>query len=72
MDCQLQILFQAIICPKEATCFGFFQKAIIRHRLTNISEIKRFVYKILLKGSTEISVLQIFIWPCFVSWSKLS
>jgi len=26
MDRQLQIHFQAITCPKEATCFGFFRK----------------------------------------------
>jgi hypothetical protein len=73
MDRQLQIHFQAITCPKLATCFDFFQKAIIRHSLTTISEIKRFVYKILfLKGGTEISVLQIFRWACFVYWPKLS
>lgn len=73
MDRQLQLHFQAISCPKGVTCFGFFQKAHIRHRLTNISENKRFVYKtLLLKGGTDILVLQIFIWACVVYWPKLS
>jgi hypothetical protein len=51
MDRQLRLHFQAVSCPKVVTCFDLSQKALIRHRFTNISEIKRFVYKtLLLKG----------------------
>jgi hypothetical protein len=43
--------------------FRISQKALIRHRFTNVSEIKRFVYKtLLIKGGPDISVLHIFIW----------
>jgi hypothetical protein len=46
---------------KRVTCYGFFQKAIIRNRLKHMSENKHFIRgALLLKMGIQVSVLQIF------------